>query len=306
MLSGFIAQSPLISWRWTEWITLIISGLVLISVFLFQPETYAPTLLKWKAEHLREFTGDTRYVSPIEIRQDTLAHRLVRALYRPFLMTAQEPIIILIALYLTVIYVVLFTFLDGYEYIFGEIHGTSQGVTGLCFIGIEIGLCGATCLVPTIYKWAKWDMRKIEEQGGTKLPPEFRLWFAMLGGSVALPVSLFWMGWTSDPGISIWSPLAASVVFGYGILCIFISSYQYIIDSYETYSASALAFVTLIRYVASGGMVVVGIPFYENMGVHWTLTILGCISAVMVPLPYVFFKYGPWIRTKSKFAASAC
>lgn len=48
-----------------------------------------------------------------------------------------------------------------------------------------------------------------------------------------------------------------------GILCVFISTYQYIIDSYETFAASALASVTLIRYLAAGGMVVVGIPFYE-------------------------------------------
>lgn len=45
----------------------------------------------------------------------------------------------------------------------------------------------------------------------------------MLGGSIAIPVSLFWMAWTSRPDISIWSPLAASVLFGHGILCIFIT-----------------------------------------------------------------------------------
>lgn len=128
-------------------------------------------------------------------------------------------------------------------------------------------------------------------------------------------------------GISIWSPLAASALFGYGILCVFISSYQYIIDGYETNAASALASVTLIRYVAAGGMVVVGVPFYENVGVHWTLTILGCIAAIMVsllqrlsgklvcygadervsqaPLPYVFYKIGPKIRARSKYAVSS-
>ena len=124
----------------------------------------------------------------------------------------------------------------------------------------------------------------------------------MLGGSVAIPISLFWMAWTSYPDISLWSPLIASVVFGFGILCVFITSYQYIIDSYEVYSASALAFATLIRYVASGGMVVVGIPFYENLGVHYTLTILACISAAVAPLPYLFWIYGPAIRKKSKYA----
>lgn len=78
-------------------------------------------------------------------------------------------------------------------------------------------------------------------------------------GAPAVPISLFWMGWTDDANISIWSPLAASVLFGYGILCVFISSYQYVIDSYEIYSASALASMTLIRYVAAGGMTVVGV-----------------------------------------------
>jgi hypothetical protein len=43
--------------------------------------------------------------------------------------------------------------------------------------------------------------------------------------------------------------------------------------------------------------------FYENMGVHWTLTILGAISALMVPVPYLFYIYGPKIRGWSKYAA---
>ncbi|KAL9050337.1 MAG: hypothetical protein Q9162_006688 [Coniocarpon cinnabarinum] len=282
------------------------SGFVLGLVLLFQPETYSPVILKWKATHLRTLTNDQRYASPIELRADTFPRRLKLALYRPFSLTFQEPIIILIALYLSVVYMssILFTFLDGYDYIFREIHGTSEGITGTCFLGIASGLCFATTLIPLIYTWAKRDLRKIQEKGGDQLPPEFRLWFTMLGGSVCIPLSLFWMGWTSDANISIWSPLIASVFFGYGILTVFISSYQYIIDSYEIYAASALASVTLLRYLAAGGMVVVGIPFYKNLGVHYTLTILACISATLVPVPYVFYHFGFRLRRMSKFAAT--
>ncbi|KAI1850082.1 hypothetical protein JX266_004461 [Neoarthrinium moseri] len=299
---GWIAQSRTLSWRWTEWVTLLVSGVVLGLVVLLQPETYPPTLLKWKAAHLRALTGDHRYRAELEIRRESFVHRLQRALWRPFLLTTREPIIVLISLYLTVVYIVLFGFLDGYDYIFGQTYGESPGITGICFLGIIVGLFGASALVLVIYKWAKHDLQKIQEQGGDKLPPEFRLWFSMLGGAFAIPISLFWMGWTARPDISIWSPLAASVLFGYGILCVFISCYQYIIDSYETYSASALASITLIRYVASGGMVVASIPFYQNMGVAYTCTILGCISAVMVPVPYIFYRYGPWIRKHSRYA----
>ena len=301
VVGGFIGQSSRVSWRWTEWITLIISGLILGLVILFQPETYAPILLKWKASHLREVTDDDRYKAEVEIRDETFIRRLGRALYRPFLLTFGEPIIILITLYLTVVYIILFTFLDGYTYIFAETYGFSEGITGLSFIGIAIGLCGASLLVPLIYRWGKRDLARIQEQGGHRLPPEFRLWFAMLGAP-AVPISMFWMGWTTYPSISPWSPLVASVLFGYGILCIFISSYQYIIDSYESYSASALASVTLIRYVAAGGMVEVGIPMYKNLGVHWTLTILGALSLLLVPVPYLFFIYGVKVRGWSKYA----
>ena len=52
-------------------------------------------------------------------------------------------------------------------------------------------------------------------------------------------------------------------------------------------------------------MTVAGIPFYENMGTHWTLTILGCISLIMAPIPYVLYFYGHRIRQRSRFAVSA-
>ena len=301
IVGGFVGESSLVSWRWCEWITLIISGLVLSLVIFFQPETYAPILLKWKATHLRQLTGDDRYKAEIEIREVSFLPRLGTALYRPFVLTFSEPIIILIALYLTVIYIILFTFLNGYTFVFTETHGFSEGMTGLAFIGIAIGLCLSSLLVPIVYKWAHQELARVKEQGGSRLPPEFRLWFAMLGAP-AIPISMFWMAWTDYSWISYWSPLGASVLFGYGILCVFISSYQYIIDSYESYAASALASVTLIRYVVAGAMVEVAIPFYKNLGVHWTLTILGALSALLVPVPYVFYRLGPKIRGRSEYA----
>lgn len=82
------------------------------------------------------------------------------------------------------------------------------------------------------------------------------------------------------------------------------SAYMYIIDSYQTYAASALTFVALVRYLSAGGMTVVGVPMYKNLGVHWTLTILGCISAVAMPIPYVFLACGKFLRRKSKYAVA--
>jgi hypothetical protein len=83
---------------------------------------------------------------------------------------------------------VLFTFLEGYNYIFAEIHGTSEGITGLCFVGIIIGLFLSLALVPLIYRWAKEEMAKAEEQGRDKIDPEFRLWVSKCATSEFLPM----------------------------------------------------------------------------------------------------------------------
>jgi MFS family permease len=304
VMGGFIAESSLISWRWTEWTTLIICGLVLASFVLFQPESFTPILLKWKAHHLRTFTGDSRYLAPIEIRRTPFLERLRQSLYRPFVLTATEPMIILFSLYLAIVYIVLFGFLAGYNFIFQEIYHMSQGITGLLFLGIGVGFIFTTALVPLIYTWTKRELQEIQTANPSvvaRLPPESRLWFAMLGAP-ALPISLFWMGWTAYPSVSYWSPLCASTFFGYGILTIFISITQYIIDSYEMYAASALVMTVLVRFVAAGGMVEATIPMYRHLGVHWTLTVFGCISLVFTPVPYFFYKYGPKIRNHSRYA----
>ena len=49
-------------------------------------------------------------------------------------------------------------------------------------------------------------------------------------------------------------------------------------------------------------MTVVGVPFYNNLGPHWPLTIMGCLSLLLTPLPYLFYRYGHVIRQKSRYA----
>ncbi|KAL4919787.1 major facilitator superfamily transporter [Aspergillus aurantiobrunneus] len=328
VIASYMGQGTL-SWRWTNWIMLIMSGLVMALILLFQPETYGALLLKWKAAHLRKVTGDRRYRSEMDMQKVALFSRITSACKRQFTLTVHEPIIMFIALYMTIVYVVLFTFFDGYPYIFEDVYGISQGLTNIVWTAMCVGIGLASFLVPVIYSWTKKEFsaaiaapiiqtssvtgensteNTASDDDRTKkvypTRPENRLWFAMFGAPF-IPIGLFWMGWTDYKSISIWSPIVASAVFGFGIMTVFISSYMYVIDSYDTYAASALGFMTVSRYCAAGGMTVVGIPFYSNLGVQYTLTILACISVVMTPLPYVFWKFGHVIRGWSKFASHA-
>ena len=85
-------------------------------------------------------------------------------------------------------------------------------------------------------------------------------------------------------------------------MTIFTSSYMYLIEVYQIYAASALAFGSFSRYMAAGVMTVVGVPMYDNLGIHYTLTILACISSVMAPVPFLLYWYGHKVRQLSRQA----
>ncbi|KAF6804021.1 MFS transporter [Colletotrichum sojae] len=300
VMGAYIGPSTTVSWRWAEWTVLIASGLVLILILLCMPETYGPLLLQWKAAHYRRITGDERFRSEHEILDATLLSRLRTSMTRPFLMLT-EPIIMAMTLYITVVYVVLFTFLVGWPYVLEYTYGLSQGLANIIFIAMFVGTQINFSLVPIVYRMT---VRRTSRKDDGSFDPETRLWYAMFGAAVSVPVSLFWLGWTNFASISVWSAIFAVVFFGFGVTGIFICVYMYIIDSYEMYAASALTFVSLIRYIVAGGVTIAGIPFYERMGTHYTLTIMACIAALLAPIPYVLYYYGPWIRSKSRFAVS--
>jgi len=187
-------QGPL-SFPWVEWIMLIFAGLVFVLVLCFQPETYSPLLLKWKAYHFREILGDNRFRSEGEIMTTPLLKRLRTNVIRPFRFVYTEPIVLIFALYLTILYITLFTFLNGYGFIFTQVYGISQGIQNTLYVAIMIGVFAAAPLIPLQYSWTKKEIERAAEKGQFNRP-EIRLWYAMLGGSIAIPVSLFWIGWT--------------------------------------------------------------------------------------------------------------
>lgn len=320
VIGSFIYTSDSLSWRFADWITLAMAGLVTVVIFFLLPETHPGVLQLWRAKHLRRATGDERYQAQSEIGEIGFWKRMHRAVLRPWLF-ATDMIVVLISLYLTIIWAVLFTFLDGYAFIFTETYGISQGLTNVCFVAMYVGVLLSSFMVPVVYKLTMLDIKRQQEQQeqnksqgdgqpNTVTPtasrprPETRLYFAMLGGGWAIPVSLFWLAWTTYPSVSIWSPILATTLFGFGLINVFLSSYMFIIDVYQVNAASALTLATFVRYIVSGGLTVAGIPFYQNVGVHWTLTIMACLGGLCAPIPYLLYRYGLWIRSHSKHAVS--
>ena len=104
------AKSPAVSWSWVDYVTCMLTAIVLILIVLFLPESYSPLLLLCKTKQLRRLTGDNRYRAPLEFRKVSFVKRIGHSLYRPLLLFVTEPIIMVFAVYLSVIFIPLYTF----------------------------------------------------------------------------------------------------------------------------------------------------------------------------------------------------
>jgi len=299
IVGGWVLSNPKLGWRWTEWITLIISGFSFLISFIFLPETYLPILLHWKAKHLRRITKDNRYVS--EHSERASYYKRIKAIWpMPAKFLRTEPVIAVFGGYFCFLYILLFTFLSGFDYIFRDTYNLSLPSEGSPFAAIAVGATTFTLGAPGFYSWARY---KTEWHRGAPIKPEFRLWPAIITAPL-LPISLFWLGWTNYPHISIWCGLAACFVFGIVLIAIYVSIYEFIIDSYGEHAAVALASITMARYLTAGGMVIAVRPMYEGIGVQWSMTILGCFAIILTPAPLIFWKFGHKLREKSPYARS--
>lgn len=71
---------------------------------------------------------------------------------------------------------------------------------------------------------------------------------------------------------------------------------MYLIDTFNIYSASALASNSLMRSLAGAVIPLGGLPMYDALGLGWGNSLLGFIAVVLIPVPWFFMRYGEKIR----------
>ncbi|MCJ1307371.1 hypothetical protein MMC25_001017 [Agyrium rufum] len=293
---GFITQSSL-GWRWTAWLTLIMDVAFCITGLMFVRETYPPILLSRKAYKMRHETKNWALHAKSEEQKVDFHELVVKYLFRPFQMMIQEPILVLITIYMALVYGILYLFFEAYPIAFSEQRGWSLGVGALPFLGLTVGVLMGGSFIAYVTKTR--FARKLKKHG--KVIPEERL-IPMIVGSVLFPIGLFWFAWTSSPNITPWPQIIAGVPIGAGVLMIFIQGLNYIIDVYLMYANSAIAANTFVRSFAGAGFPLFATGMYHNLGVAWATTILAFLSVAMIPVPILFFFYGKKIRGWSKFS----
>ena len=197
------------------------------------------------------------------------------------------------------LYGILYLFLTAYDLVFQHKYGMNQGVGGLPYFGMVIGEIGAFLIV---LAGNKSYVRKLERNNNIPVP-EWRLPIAVVGGFL-FAGGLFWFGWTGYKGWDIpWIvPTLSGLFTGFGIFAIFLSLLNYLVDAYVMFAASAIAANTILRSLFGAVFPLFATYMFDGMGIEWASTLLGCVAALMIPLPVIFLVFGSRIRGRSKFA----
>jgi DHA1 family multidrug resistance protein-like MFS transporter len=104
LLSGFAVEK--MGWRWSLWEILWGAAPVFVIMFVFLPETSAPTLLHKRAIRLRKLLGTQSLMSQSEISQGELEPLALatEAIIKPLEISIKDPAVLFVQLYTAIVY----------------------------------------------------------------------------------------------------------------------------------------------------------------------------------------------------------
>ncbi|OAP57451.1 MFS transporter, DHA1 family, multidrug resistance protein [Fonsecaea erecta] len=300
VIGGFVEEHK--GWRWLEWVSVFLALLTYIWA-VGMCETYKKAILK-KVEKAKVDADSNAASDSVQVSDILKAVKawMSTTLGRPLSMQVTEPIVLFLSLYVALNFGILYNFFPAVPWSLSRTYGFGQGQSGLSFVAIAIG-----CLLATTTS-VGFDLVLAKKRKLAQAPRpnqlEDILWPAMCG-SVGIPIGLFWFAWTVRPDVHWASPVCALIPFAWGNLCIFISAISYLVNIYgPTFGASATAANAFARYGFAAAFPLFAVQMYENLGTGKATSILGACSVAMVPIPWVLYRWGPYIRSRSRRAIS--
>ncbi|CAH1830267.1 unnamed protein product [Saccharomyces cerevisiae] len=272
------------------WVNMAFAGVMWI-ISSAIPETYAPVILKRKAARLRKETGNPKIMTEQEAQGVSMSEMMRACLLRPLYFAVTEPVLVATCFYVCLIYSLLYAFFFAFPVIFGELYGYKDNLVGLMFIPIVIGALWA--LATTFYCENKY-LQIVKQRKPT---PEDRLLGAKIGAPFAA-IALWILGATAYKHIIWVGPASAGLAFGFGMVLIYYSLNNYIIDCYVQYASSALATKVFLRSAGGAAFPLFTIQMYHKLNLHWGSWLLAFISTAMIALPFAFSYWGKGLRHK--------
>jgi hypothetical protein len=118
-------------------------------------------------------------------------------------------------------------------------------------------------------------------------------------GGVIMPAGLFIYGWTVQAQTHFMVPIVATGLIGFGLLMTFMPASTYLVDVFTVHAASAMAASTVLRSLLAALIPLSSQQMYAKMGYGWGNSLLGFVACLLIPIPFLFIKYGEGIRARS-------
>ncbi|KAL2827490.1 putative MFS transporter [Aspergillus pseudoustus] len=292
---GFIAEYS--TWRWVFWSTSAAAVGVQVIGFFYLRESHPGTLLRRRRDELVRQTGNGNL--HLDEEPEPLPKKLLHAFSRPVILFTTQPIIFCMALYMAYLFGTTYMMFVTFPEIWTVVYGETPSIGGLNYLSIAIGsfigLFMTLKLIDPIY-------RRLKEKNNGTATPEFRM-PALLIGSVLATIGLFWYAWSI--GRTHWiMPNIGAGIYTAGTIACLQGMQTYIVDSYQTYAASALAACAILRSLAGFGFPLFAPYMYNALGYGWGTSLLAFVTvAVGWTAPALFWVFGARLRAVSRFAA---
>jgi len=172
-------------------------------------------------------------------------------------------------------------------------YGWTNGNEGLAYLGAGLG-----CYISTVFCLLTLNRsyRALAKKYGYQ-KPEFRMLFMQIG-MLFVPIGLFIYGWAAHFQTNFIVPLLGAAVFAFGMLMTYVCIQTYLVDAFVEYAASALAATIILRSIFGAIFSVIGAKLYERLGYGWGTSVLAFISVAALPIPALFWTFGPKLREK--------
>lgn len=295
LVNGFVGTFTH-SMNWIIWVNMMLAGFTWFCLTFIVPETFAPYILKKRAIKLRKELSNDKIMTEQEAVGLSFKEMLLSCLVRPIYFIVTEPVLNMMCFYVCLIYTLLYCFFFAYPIIFGELFHYKDDKIGMMFIPILIGaLLSVLC---TLY--CEKEYMKLVKDPSHVLTPEDRLLGAKIGAP-ATAISLWVLGATSSKHVSHhWASVAIipGLLFGFGMVLVYYSVNNYIIDCYAQYASAALTSKVFERSFLAAGIILLIPAMYHKLGLMWANFVLAFVSSFMIILPFSFSKWGAQLRKR--------
>jgi hypothetical protein len=282
------------------WATSIFQAVMIIVSFGSFWETYAPLILKRKAEKLRRETGNLRYETELERRHpERNKHfmlKLGRNLIRPVRLLLFHPIIQVVSIIEAFYYGILYIVLASFAEIWTEQYHQSVEISGLHYLACAVGEITGVLLGGRLMDFMFNYMQK--RVGASEHTPELRIPLTFVGSLVA-PIGLFIYGWTAQRHTH-WLLVDFGVFLTtFGMQVAGMPLYAYILDTYSEHATSALAAAQFLRSLTAFLFPLFAPFMYEKLGYGWGNSLIGFVAIVIgIPLPIIVWYFGRKLRER--------